>query len=334
MNVTFSAYAITFFDEQKAHVGVITTKAVSNPSSSKKSRASQKIQSLIRPSKKSSTMFASLLEFFTQEWNISLKHLFAAEWGVFAALQFRLKAKPSDVAFHFRRLMKTLGYDPRRYLGSQVYGYWQQALAEEEFRRQEWETRVEAKRERKEKKKLKQLQREIDEAADRQGDHLIDDESVGEKNDDVDKTDTNNAIDEQIEREPQSPMNTITRRRLGLGDIFKTRTAAGNTAGGLQRRSVSTERSWTKRRSSGDTLSSSIKNAPASTLAASRQRPIPPLLRPLSQSKSMLSLSAKGGIDEALERKNSDVQLGDLNEESGVAQHMDMVVDEEEGIVI
>jgi hypothetical protein len=140
-------------------VGVLTTKAIPNPTSSKKSKASQRIQSLIRSSKKSSTMFASLLEFFTQEWNISLKHLFAAEWGVFAALQFRLKAKPSDVAFHFRRLMKTLGYDPRRYLGSQVYGDWQRALAEEEFRRQEWEARVETRRQRKEKKKLKQLRR-------------------------------------------------------------------------------------------------------------------------------------------------------------------------------
>lgn len=251
-------------------------------------------------------MFASLLEFFTQEWNISLKHLFAAEWGVFAALQFRLKAKPSDVAFHFRRLMKTLGYDPRRYLGSQVYGNWQQALAEEEFRRQEWEARVQAKRERQEKKKLKQLQREIDEAADRQGDRRVDDESVGEKSSEMDKTNANNTMEEQIEIEP-------TRRRLGLGDIFKTRIAAGNTAGGAQRRSVSIERSWTKRRSSGDALSSTMKTAPVST----RQRAgRPPLLRPLSQSKSMLSLSAKGNIDDVL------VHLDDL-------QHADMELDEE-----
>lgn len=257
-------------------------------------------------------MFASLLEFFTQEWNISLKHLFAAEWGVFAALQFRLKAKPSDVAFHFRRLMKTLGYDPRRYLGSQVYGNWQQALAEEEFRRQEWEARVQAKRERQEKKKLKQLQREIDEAA---------------ESSELDKANTNNTMQEQIEIEPPSPMNTLTRRRIGLGDIFKTRIAAGSTAGGAQRRSVSIERSWTKRRSSGDALSSTIKTAPISTLSVPRQRAgRPPLLRPLSQSKSMLSLSAKGNIDEML------VHLDDLNEDD--LQHANMELDGEEGIVI
>lgn len=256
-----------------------------------------------------------------------MKHLFAAEWGVFAALQFRLKAKPSDVAFHFRRLMKTLGYDPRRYLGSQVYGNWQQALAEEEFRRQEWEARVQAKRERQEKKKLKQLQREIDEAADRQGDRLVDNESVGEKSSELDKANTNNTMQEQIEIEPPSPMNTLTKRRIGLGDIFKTRIAAGSTAGGAQRRSVSIERSWTKRRSSGDALSSTMKTAPISTLSVPRQRAgRPPLLRPLSQSKSMLSLSAKGNIDEML------VHLDDLNEDD--LQHADMELDGEEGIVI
>ena len=44
----------------------------------------KRLQSSIRPSKRSSSMFASLLEFFTQDWSLSLKHLFAAEWGVFA----------------------------------------------------------------------------------------------------------------------------------------------------------------------------------------------------------------------------------------------------------
>ena len=44
----------------------------------------KRLQSSIRPSKRSTSMFASLLEFFTQEWSLSLKHLYAAEWGVFA----------------------------------------------------------------------------------------------------------------------------------------------------------------------------------------------------------------------------------------------------------
>lgn len=42
------------------------------------------LHSLIRTTNKSQTMFASLLEFFTQDWQLSLKQLFAAEWGVFA----------------------------------------------------------------------------------------------------------------------------------------------------------------------------------------------------------------------------------------------------------
>ena len=318
-------------------MGVIATKAVSNPPSSKKSKTSQRIQSLIRTSKKSSTMFASLLEFFTQDWNISLKHLFAAEWGVFAALQFRLKAKPSDVAFHFRRLMKTLRYDPRRYLGSQVYGYWQQALAEEEFRRQEWEAHVETMRERKEKKKLKQLQREIEEAADRRGDRISDEESVGVKNVGETKSiEANDDIDGKIEIKPRSPMNTMTRRRIGLGDIFKTRTVVGNATGGLPKRSASIERSWTRRRGSGDTMPSAIKNIPVSTsaVAISKQRPRPPLLRPLSQSKSMLALTAKAGIDEMLEIKKAQIIIDDLEEESDDGRKRGKIIDEEEGIVI
>ena len=51
-------------------------------------------------------MYAALLEFFTQEWSLSLKHLFDAEWGVFAALGFSLHVSPSQVTFHFKRLMK------------------------------------------------------------------------------------------------------------------------------------------------------------------------------------------------------------------------------------
>ena len=296
-------------------------------------------------------MFASLLEFFTQEWNISLKHLFAAEWGVFAALQFRLKAKPSDVAFHFRRLMKTLGYDPRRYLGSQVYGYWQRALSEEEFRRQEWEARVESRRQRKEKKKLKQLRREIEEAADRREDDISNGGSIGEENDgEANRMETGNTVNEQNELPSRSPMN-MTRRRRGLGDIFKTRIAVGSTTGGLPKRSASTERSWTRRRDngdiptterfcmrrrgSGDTAPSSIKNNSASVSAVGmlRQRHRPPMLRPLSQSKSMLSLS---GIDELSESKKSQIILDDLEEESDDVRGRQraMSVDEEEGIVI
>jgi len=42
------------------------------------------LQPFYKPTKKHGTIFASLLEFFTHEWSLSIKSLFAAEWGVFA----------------------------------------------------------------------------------------------------------------------------------------------------------------------------------------------------------------------------------------------------------
>ena len=41
------------------------------------------LHSQVRPTKDSSSMFASLLEFFAHDWSLSLKTVFAAEWGVF-----------------------------------------------------------------------------------------------------------------------------------------------------------------------------------------------------------------------------------------------------------
>jgi hypothetical protein len=43
-----------------------------------------RLRTIVKPSQASSSMFASLLEFFAHDWEISLKTLFAAEWGVFA----------------------------------------------------------------------------------------------------------------------------------------------------------------------------------------------------------------------------------------------------------
>jgi len=113
------------------------------------------IQSLIRPTQKSNTIFASLLEFMTQDWSLSLKHLFSAEWGVFAALGFELHATPSQVSFHFRRLMKVLEWQALSYLGSDMYSQWQDCLLKEETRRQEREQRREIRRARNERKLLK-----------------------------------------------------------------------------------------------------------------------------------------------------------------------------------
>lgn len=105
-----------------------------------------KLQALAKPNKRSSTMFASLLEFFTQQWSLSLKHLFAAEFGVFAALSFDLHAQPSHVAFHFRRLMKTLEWNIPSYLGETMYRQWQEALEEEDERHEQRKIRREKRR--------------------------------------------------------------------------------------------------------------------------------------------------------------------------------------------
>ena len=113
-----------------------------------------RIQSLVRPSKRSRSMFASLLKFFTEEWSLSVKHIFDAEWGVFAALGFSLDATPSQVAFHFKRLMKTLEWNPRHYLGPEMWGQWQDALEEEDRRKTERERKREIRRKRKEEKLL------------------------------------------------------------------------------------------------------------------------------------------------------------------------------------
>jgi hypothetical protein len=79
-------------------------------------------------------------------------------------LQFRLHAKPSHVAFHFKRLLKSLDKNPRSYLGAEVFGYWQHALAKEEYLRKEREARREVRQQKKEQKKILQLQRELEAA--------------------------------------------------------------------------------------------------------------------------------------------------------------------------
>lgn len=122
------------------------------------------LRSLIRPTKDASTIFASLLEFFTQDWGLSLKHLFSAEWGVFAALGFRLHATPSQVEFHFRRIMKVLGWNAPAYLGHEMYTQWQDCLEAVEERERERDARREIRRDLKERNLLKlELQRQLQE---------------------------------------------------------------------------------------------------------------------------------------------------------------------------
>eukprot|EP00534_Pseudo-nitzschia_fraudulenta_P011453 CAMPEP_0201209072 /NCGR_PEP_ID=MMETSP0851-20130426/177575_1 /ASSEMBLY_ACC=CAM_ASM_000631 /TAXON_ID=183588 /ORGANISM="Pseudo-nitzschia fraudulenta, Strain WWA7" /LENGTH=128 /DNA_ID=CAMNT_0047497699 /DNA_START=8 /DNA_END=394 /DNA_ORIENTATION=+ len=94
---------------------------------------------------------------------------------------------------------------------------------------------------------------------------------------------------------------------------------------GQPKRSVSTERSWTRRQLSGDIGTPPLGMKKISATAAVgvplRQRSRTPILRPLSHSKSMLALTTKGrelagrnnGIDDIPRNKNS---LQNLEEES------------------
>jgi hypothetical protein len=112
------------------------------------------LQYLVRPNQRSSNMFESLLGFFTQEWNLSLKRIFDAEWGVFAALGFSLHASPSHVSFHFKRMMKTLEWNIRDYLGRTMHDQWIRALEVEDDRQQDREKRKERKRREREQRIL------------------------------------------------------------------------------------------------------------------------------------------------------------------------------------
>ena len=112
------------------------------------------IHSLVRPNERSNDMFESLLAFFTQDWNLSLKRIFDAEWGVFAALGFSLHANPSHVAFHFRRMMKTLEWNIRDYLGRDMHDKWLRTLEVEEDRQRERIKRKEKRRRQREERIL------------------------------------------------------------------------------------------------------------------------------------------------------------------------------------
>ena len=112
------------------------------------------LQSFIRPTKIAKTQFASLFEFFSHEWSVSLKSLFSAEWGVFAALGFNLQAKPSHVAFHFKRFMKVLEWNSMAYLGQEQFNQWQKSLDDENKIREKHYQRRRLRREQEERKLL------------------------------------------------------------------------------------------------------------------------------------------------------------------------------------
>jgi len=122
-------------------------------------KKSKILPSFIKPTEAGKNQFASLLDFFAHNWEISLKSLFAAEFGVFAALGFNLQAEPSHVAFHFRRFMKTLEWNSVAYLGQEQYNQWQRSLDDEEVRKDAHSHRKHIRREQ-EERKLLDLQRD------------------------------------------------------------------------------------------------------------------------------------------------------------------------------
>lgn len=118
------------------------------------------LMSWVKPNKKSGKIFDSLINFFTHDWSLSMKQIAAAEWIVFSALGFVLTAKPSEVAFHFKRLLSVLEWNPRSYLGLEMYKSWQESLLDEKIQTERRKARRERRIERNERRLLK-LQRKL-----------------------------------------------------------------------------------------------------------------------------------------------------------------------------
>lgn len=119
------------------------------------------LKSLIKP-RKDSSFWEPLFLFFTHDWELSLKKVFDIEWAIFAYLDFKLHASPSEVSFHFKRLMKNLGWNPLDYLDKEMYTYWQESLENEVMQKQEKEARRK-RRQRQQERKILKLQRELQE---------------------------------------------------------------------------------------------------------------------------------------------------------------------------
>jgi len=112
----------------------------------KKKKKSKSALSYFSTTKKADSIFASLLNFLATDWNLNPKELFSAEWGVFVALEFKLHASPNQIAFHFKRLMKSLERRPLTYLGTEMYTYWQDVIDNETCRMERKQKRREVSR--------------------------------------------------------------------------------------------------------------------------------------------------------------------------------------------
>lgn len=144
-------------NERNSHIVHAQTREVSGQR--EEAKKSKILPSFIKPTEAGKNQFASLLDFFAHDWGISLKSLFAAEFGVFAALGFNLQAEPSHVAFHFKRFMKTLEWNSVAYLGQEQYNQWQRSIDDEKVRRDAHIHRKHVRRDH-EERKLLDLQRD------------------------------------------------------------------------------------------------------------------------------------------------------------------------------
>lgn len=154
--------------------------------------------------------FENLFLFITHEWQLNLKELFQAEFGVFAALRFKLSASPSQISFHFKRLLRSLEWSPLEYLGKEMYDYWQAAQESHIERLNERESRK-SKRKRKKEKELLRRQRKL-----HQKDNPIRQQSSSlEGPGDTDVCETNKRISNEVHNlEGISNLRTTTGRRL------------------------------------------------------------------------------------------------------------------------
>ena len=76
--LTFAACLLLAYKTNEPNVAIIHTK----PKETKKGMQ-QILHTFIQPARKSIGVFSSLLDYLTNQFSLSLKHLFAAEWGVF-----------------------------------------------------------------------------------------------------------------------------------------------------------------------------------------------------------------------------------------------------------
>lgn len=217
---------------------------------------------------------------------------------MFAALGFSLHASPSQAAFHFKRLMKTLDWNPLDYLGTTMYNQWQKALADEEERRAKRERRREVRRKRKEEQLLN-LHIEIENEYRRKNERHNNNNESDESPKNQGKTDE---VDEPVISESQGGKKKIgIERRIKLFNRFARpvrRTVSQERLKDMENQELATteHEPATRRRSTGIHFSPSM---PAiSTVFAGEDTGIVAIDIPLTNNNETDSASSIGSHNE------------------------------------